>query len=439
LSAEDLDPESLFWLQAARERGSAIRREIARLQARKFAFRLPTEVLAEIAARAESHLGSLEALPDAPEFFSDQVPHDERLDSLATVVYELVQLHKLLYLLSRVHSSRLPFEIVRPFEGLAAQLLGVDSASLMLRPGSEYGFSINSWGGESGRSLLPGAKALANSFCVFCPSAEVSNFGLFAILGHELGHPVFQRRVVSVLAASALGQAVVEVAPEGTDPEVQKKATDVLGRWAEEMFCDLCGVRLFGPAFVAAYRATLPIIWQAEGTPGYPSSCIRLEGISAGLKRWWEQPDLAPVLAAFPPLPPSQLTCPVHEDPALKIAAEALAPDGEFLERLLSITEAEIPSPSSCPGFAEHVISAGERIELLIPPDPYLLAAEHEYQSHELVAFAFLSAGIGRQRANSTWSEQFGWSEQRCSRAVSELAMKGLEASDLRRRFGLES
>lgn len=453
MSVDVLDPESRALVDSALQHARAIRAEIARLEARDFVLTLPHAVLEEIARRADVEIASIRALPDDPTFASPSVPTVERLDALATRVAALRHLHSLLSLLSRVHSSRLPFELVRPFEGLAAQLLQVDSTSLLLRPFEEYFFCIRPWAGPDGLLSMGRSEALENSFCVMCPSAEVGTFRLFAILAHELGHPLYQRRVLEGVTddlGAAVGRARAELFPtppggEPTDIDLPG-ALGTLSKWTEEVFCDLVGTRLLGPAYASAFHSTLPVFWMPEGDENYPSSCLRMAAIEAGLTRWWSNvSSLRPVLDAYPLQRESLLSCPAPNDTALRIATHALTTtrEGEtsgaqaahsLFDVLLSRIEEHVPTPGSWPDFASTVLRAAERIADLTPPDPYLLERERTFASHELVAFAFISSGLGRQAAFDRWQTCYDWRESKCNSALADLSLKGLEASDMQRR-----
>lgn len=136
---------------------------------------------------------------------------------------------------------------------------------------------------------------------------------IHAIFGHELGHPAARtddsgRIAQTVLEACEVG--ALQSAKTARDwltrndaPAVVKAeqrrqgeytpSNEELKDWRTEIFCDLFGLHLFGPAFAVAHRAALEPAsgWPSKidlGSATHPPYAVRRRVIAAAmrLKRW---------------------------------------------------------------------------------------------------------------------------------------------------------
>ena len=178
---------------------------------------------------------------------------------------------------------RLPWSIVKPFEDYVKSLLG--KIETMLQPQWEYNYSIIITDiRKDYENVLTGFEDLVSEgslddvfsnfknpfFILSFPSIERKNVLLHCLLGHEIGHLIFEEFLTSKLrkefqrkAQKKIKEYVEEEAKKiqnpGIDPKLLKefrsqyqhlRATRAWERGLDELFSDIVGSLLFGPAIL---------------------------------------------------------------------------------------------------------------------------------------------------------------------------------------------
>jgi hypothetical protein len=124
------------------------------------------------------------------------------------------------------------------------------------------------------------------------PASESQNALLVPIAGHELGHAVWRRTKVAVSLSSEVRKAVIEQVKTGNS--VQDRwlpAYSYALRQAEEVFCDIIGLWLFGAGFLHAFRYLLAPDEGSRGSAYYPSTHDRAEFLTIAAARFGDAMD----------------------------------------------------------------------------------------------------------------------------------------------------
>jgi hypothetical protein len=205
---------------------------------------------------------------------------DATTESDSSIIAELaLQASELSALISRIERSHrgefswsFAQEIDRLGEATCKDTTGADPSTPLFFFFSEGGMS--SYAIYAEQKIAAAAKT--RIFNVVFPRTLKNHVLLHPILGHELGHAA-----VSVPAKKAIAINVMEILKDKSqmaDPNIfgdwfrsiGEKVTgparmDVAYFWLEELFCDLFGLVLFGPAFVGAHGTLLSAL-DPEGT-----------------------------------------------------------------------------------------------------------------------------------------------------------------------------
>lgn len=142
------------------------------------------------------------------------------------------------------------------------------------------------------KDLLPAAAmselfAGSNIFCLSLSSVEDDNLPLYANIGHEFGHALFSlydKELAAMFALrfeSVIQGARAEIVSDETftDQDLPRTLFRGLG---QELFCDLVGALIMGPAFLlSAYEMSWGVesgTWNCDSAEqsGYPSWDFRL-------------------------------------------------------------------------------------------------------------------------------------------------------------------
>jgi hypothetical protein len=138
-------------------------------------------------------------------------------------------------------------------------------------------------------------------YCLELPSSEDANLPLYANIGHEFGHAVFNHRSSEILKileekTQPLRTAVLEELKRQDAGLVERRfrhVPTVLKKLGAELFCDIVGARLMGPAFLLSlfemswgqddkFAWIVKLSSDENLTSAYPSFPFRL-GL---IKRW---------------------------------------------------------------------------------------------------------------------------------------------------------
>jgi hypothetical protein len=140
-------------------------------------------------------------------------------------------------------------------------------------------------------------------YCLELPSSEDANLPLYANIGHEFGHAVFdhhQTEILQILAGKrkAFFDAVLEELKEqdaGQVPQRFRSVPTIFKKSGEEVFCDLIAARLMGPAFLLSLAEmswgddnkstwTVSVSTDDKFTRTHPSFSFRVDLIEQWVK-----------------------------------------------------------------------------------------------------------------------------------------------------------
>jgi hypothetical protein len=253
------------------------------------------------------------------DYVLDQIRRDPAMTPKAVSAHmdSIAEIGSRVSLIERSHLGEFSWPFAEVIRGIAEKLFveenlfADDAASRAQSPlihvvseGMDYKIFDDGLAGRTRRVLI-----------VAFPRQLKHHVLLHAIFGHELGHPAAEidhdnRRlaegVMGHLCAGALADSeatldwlrAVEVAgPTQGVVQPDQDIDDFMVRsWRKEIFCDLFGLKLFGPAFAAAHRTILeptsnwPSRFNCSGSthPPYP---VRARLLARTMKAWkWELP-----------------------------------------------------------------------------------------------------------------------------------------------------
>jgi hypothetical protein len=142
------------------------------------------------------------------------------------------------------------------------------------------------------------------------PNSQGNSLFINCLLAHEIGEYVYaERKIEPKLGAeikealrSRVGKAFID-----SDRKAQSRMTQVVLKWAKELFCDLFAVRVVGPCYSFAYielfdlinllnKTGTALVAESEGQPQlrfyswHPSHPFRVKAQAELLKAegWWD-------------------------------------------------------------------------------------------------------------------------------------------------------
>lgn len=204
------------------------------------------------------------------------------------VLGDLFRFMPLLGFLHRSKSSANPFEIYGPLRALARRLLQSDTRLIV---SSEWAFSP---------FTMPHGSLLTGFVFIGMPASEADNALLVPLAGHEFGHSVWAGpgglAAVGVKVEEAVWQQVRARIQEFrtlfsiTADETQLsqdmdtvRAVAPARRWAleqaQELFCDIFGLRTFGESYLHAFSYFLAPGLGSRRPPEYPHPRDRAEAL----------------------------------------------------------------------------------------------------------------------------------------------------------------
>ena len=220
----------------------------------------------------------------------------------AVLYNRLFSLQQLVDTVDGSATDRISWPLVRYCDAIWSRLFGDEAPTLFYSLMAEHNYSIFSYTDRLAfhlQSLLPLAEidSLINNRKIFClrlASAEDENSPLYANIGHEFGHALFglkQREILAILGDSL--ERVLSSVNRDLRSDHPRKASRLYRRLvfvyiaiAEELFCDLAGAVLMGPAFVLSlYEISwgqAKDVWPVRLEPvdrsirAYPSFAFRL-------------------------------------------------------------------------------------------------------------------------------------------------------------------
>lgn len=260
-------------LSSARRRVRAFLEQIEELEAADFPHEDGREALAKIKEQFLIRRESLSRLPDTVT--------DDVVDQMcANTSMTLSKFTEVLGFILRSTNVRNAFEVHFPLKRLIQQTIAKDAKLVM---SSEWNFVPFTW-----PMNLP---LLEKFVLVGGPAPESSNMLIVPLAGHEIGHSAWRCEEVATSIQPGLTNAINDVInahPQVRDrilEDVRRSGHDVSWlqhaclafaiKQLEELFCDMFGLYVFGPAYLYAYEYFLAPGDKARSSL-YPSSRDRV-------------------------------------------------------------------------------------------------------------------------------------------------------------------
>jgi hypothetical protein len=261
--------------------------EITKLKASDFPYPHSEQALLSIERVFEEFLGHLEKLD------KDSDPQTIRAACVAEVS-GLFDYLPILGFILRSTNTRNAFETYGPVLRLCQKILGPNAKLLI---SSEWEYSPFTY---------TRVTHLPNFVLIGLPAHESSNPLLLPLAGHELGHTIWVDRNILGDFAQPIEKVIVEAitGPRWAEfrelhPEVKDKgavtedlivrqtwlpAADWAARQAEETFCDMIGLRIFGESYLQAFAYLLSPRLVGVRSVIYPNFRRRVSDLSNGAK-----------------------------------------------------------------------------------------------------------------------------------------------------------
>lgn len=151
--------------------------------------------------------------------------------------------------------------------------------------------------------IYTGITGLPGFVLIGLPAPESSNPLLIPLAGHELGHSVWSAFCMEARLQEVLKQTVVDVITDywkeyqAVYPNSGAQSADALDQlslfatwsqadeWAmdqaQETFCDLIGLKIFGSSYLHAFAYLLAPNSRGARVPEYPNLCARVHNLAA--------------------------------------------------------------------------------------------------------------------------------------------------------------
>ncbi len=197
------------------------------------------------------------------------------LTTLLEVSTTLSDLSALITRIERSHLSEFSWPFANELETLATKVYGSNISTSSFKAPL---FFISADGGLSAYGIHPEqneADVVSDQriFSIVFPRTLKYHVLLHAILGHELGHAIYsipylqekiKKKVINPLFANSVLSTTEEFklwmgkhSRSSLHFLNDKVALQIMDSWKEEFFCDLFGLVLMGPSFVAAHKSLL--------------------------------------------------------------------------------------------------------------------------------------------------------------------------------------
>lgn len=276
-----------FLLDCVRAQVAAVVKEIDRLEGSEFPYTHSKEALDELRRLFSDHKISLAKL-------TNQKPSTIDLACNAAFASVRDSLEILGFIL-RSTNVRNAFEVYGPLLRLARQLLERDTKLLT---SSEWSFSPFTY---IGYEHLPGFVLIG------LPATESANPFLVPLAGHELGHSVWVKYQCDVPIRSQIEDKIIAEIKHRWDEYLKifgrdyrqddlntnfwaqqtwRPAWSWAKRQAEELFCDLLGLRIFGESYLYAFAYLLAPLKEGQRQFDYPNLLPRATVLTRAAKAY---------------------------------------------------------------------------------------------------------------------------------------------------------
>lgn len=280
-------PPLALGLRYAADRVAAFLREIETVEASEFPYREPKEALRRLRESFEAQWRGLHDLQarghDSPEAV---------LNATSVTLSSLFSYVPLIGFLLRSTNVRNAFECHGPLHAVVRRLLGPDTRLIL---SSEWDYSPLTY---------RGVDYLSDFVLIGFPAEESGNPLLLPLAGHELGHSVWARKrfdeEITPPILTAFATAVTQNWSEyerhfkptsrdrELDPSTQPAWLPAVA-WcryqAEELFCDLLGLRVFGTGFLHAFAYLLSPGSTGPRSIAYPQLLSRVSVLASDAER----------------------------------------------------------------------------------------------------------------------------------------------------------
>lgn len=377
-----------------------------------------------------------------------------------TLGVELSKVATVFSLVDRVDSSRIPFEILRALSWAAQELLGT-RYTVVVRVDPVINYSIlsakrvfESHGWEA--DWLTATKKFDlrddDILLLGIPSAYANSILLNALAAHEMGHLLFfaQHHALSLAIQQVYSEVqqkhqprlqeyvmtdVMRTRQSGpvsddyikTADAVSRQAFQTAVKWCSEVYSDLVGARLLGPAFLAAFDRVL--VGRHSPTLSHPPNQLRRDI----LKDYFEKniPEIGkdPVWAVLSTEPePSGWAKDAFWAFEDEVCRTAAIPFGEALKTISSPFDDEFTL------FSSTVSEMQTHIENLSPPSVVLRERKMwtNTQGFWSMFYAAWHFRLDEPRFNR-FAERYGWRghPSDAEEALGNLILQGLKSLEL--------
>ena len=264
---------TLAAIDYAKQRIVAVLEEIDRLKQSEFPYKHPCDALELLAEKFKNHQSILS------QILSDTSPEYAK-SSCSVSLSDLRDYVPLLGFILRSTNVRNAFEVYAPLQRLARSILKYETKLIV---SSEWVYSSTVYKPIGG---------LAGFVLIGLPAPESANPLLIPLAGHELGHSVWATNKFPNKFADKIADGVLEelkekqwadytsLYPQYKKDDITKNKLLARDTWmpsynlallyAEEVFCDLFGLRLFAESYLHAFTYLLYPGFSGQRLLNYP-------------------------------------------------------------------------------------------------------------------------------------------------------------------------
>lgn len=409
----------------------------------------------------------LSALDRRSKVFSDHVRLFRRPEkgkfleaTCETLAIDLHTIAELFSLVDRVDSSRIPFEILRALSWAAEQLVGI-KCRVVVRLDPIFNYSIFStervvthynWHADWVNVIARRDWNYDDILWLGIPSALSGSILVNALAAHEIGHLLFYKQkdalipIISKIYATVLPdhqsrlQEHIVAEVERAEPlpptkdiyntkagalslRLQQTALD----WCEEVYSDLVGARLLGPAYLAAFDRVL--VGKHPPSSSHPPNQLRRDIVKDYIEKTAPKLSIDPVWASLTTSTehPSWGNNPVWNFEETVCRAIA-APFRETLQTISS------PFDEDFEAFSSMVSEMEAHIEHLSPPSVVLRARSQWLDSKGFWAIFYVAWHFRLNKPRfSEFAARYGWDTNLCNAedALGNLVLQSLKSLEL--------
>lgn len=226
-----------------------------------------------------------------------------------TLYLQLFDLQKLVGIIEQSSDSRISWPIVSNCDKIWRSFFAENGPSIFYSLTEEYNYLLRPFSSELKEKLNPLlARQEIDSliegqplYCLQLASSEDENLSLYAIIGHEFGHAIFEHNLQELNAPYNecfldINSAIIREINSGNDSHTSRILSErvfrIIKDIAEELFCDLVGGMTMGPAFFLSsyemYWGNDVNIWDIKLFPNdlsaYPSPNFRLSCLKKSIE-----------------------------------------------------------------------------------------------------------------------------------------------------------